>query len=138
MRLSVCLAPLLRRFYEYIYGFYSRSPAIECAIDLRWTKALETSCWHSLFVRTTYFSRGLLYCLMKVVYPSNIRAFFGSIPEDFGNRGESTTTKLPMRNKQWQKHHKKKQTMGNRMTVFFFCYEVGTAVWPRKFYHFVS
>ena len=62
------------------------------------------------------------------------RAFFGSIPEDFGNRGESTITKLPTRNKQWQKHHKKDQTTANRMTVFFF-YEVGTAVWPREFYH---
>ena len=31
----------------------------------------------------------------------NNRAFFGSIPEDFGNRGESTITKLPTRNKQW-------------------------------------
>ena len=27
------------------------------------------------------------------------RAFFGSIPEDFGNRDESTITKLSMRNK---------------------------------------
>ena len=61
------------------------------------------------------------------------RAFFGSIPEDFGNRGESTTTKLPMRNKQWQKHHKKDQTTANLMTVFFF-YEIGTAVWAREFY----
>ena len=40
-----------------------------------------------------------------------------------------------MRNKQWQKHHKKDQTTANRMTVFFF-YEVqvGTAVWSREFY----
>ena len=49
-----------------------------------------------------------------------IRAFFGSIPEDFGNRGESTITKLPTRNKRWQKDHKKDQTTANRMTVFFF------------------
>ena len=52
------------------------------------------------------------------------RAFFGSIPEDFGNRGESTITKLPMRNEQWQKHHEKDQTTANRMNdgvcVFFF------------------
>ena len=60
------------------------------------------------------------------------------IPEDFENRGESTITKLPMRNKQWQKHHKKDQTTANRMTVFFYFYEVGTAVWPRELYHFVS
>ena len=48
-----------------------------------------------------------------------IRAFW-SIPEDFGNRGESTITKLLMRNKQWQKHHKKHQITANRMKVFFF------------------
>ena len=57
-------------------------------------------------------------------------------PEDFGNRGESTITKLPMRNKQWQKHRKKDQTTANRMTVcFLFFHEVRTAVWPREFYH---
>ena len=66
------------------------------------------------------------------------RAFFGSIPEDFGNRGESTTTALSMRNKQWQKHYKKDQTTANRITVcvcvcFFFLYEGGTAAWPREF-----
>ena len=56
-------------------------------------------------------------------------------PEDFGNRGESTITKLPMRNKQWQKHRKKDQTTANRMTVFFISfYGVGTAVWPREVY----
>ena len=66
-------------------------------------------------------------------------AFFGSIPEDFGNRGESTITKLPMRKKQWQKHREKDQTTANRMTVFCFVFfEVGTAVWPREFCHFVS
>ena len=65
------------------------------------------------------------------------RAFFGSIPEDFGNRGESTITKLPTRNKQWQKHHKKDQTTGNRMTVCvrFLFHEVGTAIWLQEFYH---
>ena len=42
-----------------------------------------------------------------------------------------------MRNKQWQTHHKKDQTTANRMTFFFFFFKVGTAVWPRKFYHFV-
>ena len=58
------------------------------------------------------------------------------IPEDFENRGESTITKLPMRNKQWQKHRKKDQTTANRMTVcFLFFHEVRTAVWPREFYH---
>ena len=41
-----------------------------------------------------------------------------------------------MRNKQWQKHHKKDQTTANRITMFCFVfYEVGTAVWPREFYH---
>ena len=37
------------------------------------------------------------------------RAFIGSIPEDVGNRGESTITKSyqSMWNKQWQNHHKK-------------------------------
>ena len=60
-----------------------------------------------------------------------VRAFFGSIPEDFGNCGES---KLPMRNKQCQKHHKKDQTTANRMTVFCcIFYEVGTTVRPRNF-----
>ena len=68
-----------------------------------------------------------------------IRDFFRSIPEDFGNRCESTITKLPMRSKQWQKHRKKDQTTANRMTVFCFVFfEVGTAVWPREFCHFVS
>ena len=72
------------------------------------------------------------------IYVVFVRAFFGSIPEDFGNRGESTITKLPMRNKQWQKHLKKDQTTANRMTVLFFFNEVGAAVWPREFYHFDS
>ena len=45
---------------------------------------------------------------------------FGSIPEDFGNRRESTITKVPMRNKQWQKHQKTDQTTANRRTVFLF------------------
>ena len=63
------------------------------------------------------------------------RTFFGSIPGDFGNRGESTITNLPKRNKQWQKHRKKDQTTANRTTAFFYFYEVGTAVWPREFYH---
>ena len=36
------------------------------------------------------------------------RVFFGSIPEDFGNRGESTITKLPVRIKERQKHHNNK------------------------------
>ena len=32
-----------------------------------------------------------------------MRAFFGSIPEDFANRGESTVTKSPtMRKNQWK------------------------------------
>ena len=65
----------------------------------------------------------------------NIRAFFGSIPKHFGNRGESTVTKLPMRKKQWQKRHTKDQTTANLMTVCVFFYEVGTTVWPREFYH---
>ena len=56
------------------------------------------------------------------------RAFFGSIPEDFGNRGESAITKLPLRNKQLRKHRKEDQTAPNRMTFFVFFYEVGTAV----------
>ena len=68
-------------------------------------------------------------------YDRKTRAFFGSIPEEFGNRGESTITKLPMRNKRWQKHHKKDLTTVNRMTVGGGLYEVGTAVWPREFYH---
>ena len=65
------------------------------------------------------------------------RAFFGSIPEDFGNRVESTITRLPMRNKQWQKHH---NTTSRRIEWRWFCffYEVGTAVWPRQFYRFFS
>ena len=41
-----------------------------------------------------------------------------------------------MRNKQWQKHRKKDQTTANQMTVYVcFFNEVGTAVWPREFYH---
>ena len=60
------------------------------------------------------------------------RAFFGSIPEGFGNRGESTMTKLPKRNTQWQTHHNKDQTTANRTTVLFFLRR-GTAVWPREF-----
>ena len=63
------------------------------------------------------------------------RDFFGSIPEDFENRGESAITKLPMRNIQWQNHHKKHQTTANRMAMLYFFDEVGTAVWPREFYH---
>ena len=42
-----------------------------------------------------------------------------SIPDDFGNSGESTRTKLPMRNKQWQKNRKRDQTTANRMAVVF-------------------
>ena len=57
--------------------------------------------------------------LLQLYYSSNIRAFFGSIPEDFGNRGESTITTLPMSNKQWQKHHKKEHTTANRKKEFF-------------------
>ena len=60
---------------------------------------------------------------------------FGSIPEDFGNRRESTITKLPMRNKQWQKHQKTDQTTANRRTVFLFFYWWGTTVLPRDFSH---
>ena len=63
------------------------------------------------------------------------RAFIGSITEDFGNHGESTITKLPVRNKQCQKHHKKDQTTANRMTVFSFFDEVATALWPWEFFH---
>ena len=68
-------------------------------------------------------------------------AFFGSIAEDFGNRGESTKTKLPTRNKQWQTHHRKDQTTANRMTVFFFTlgrnWGMATGTLPREFaaYH---
>ena len=43
-----------------------------------------------------------------------------STPEDGGNRGESTTTMLPMRNERWQRRHRKYQTTANRMTEFFF------------------
>ena len=78
-------------------------------------------------------SVNLFAAIYYVMFYCFFRAFFESTLEDFGNRGESTITKLPMRKKQWQKHHKKDQTMANR-TVFFF-YEVGTAVWPREFYH---
>ena len=58
-----------------------------------------------------------------------IRAFFGSIPEDFGNRGESTIT-LTMMNKQRQKHHKKRPNHGesNHGVLLRFFYELGTAV----------
>ena len=35
------------------------------------------------------------YLVLVSSMPVNIKAFFGSIPEDFGNRGESTITKLP-------------------------------------------
>ena len=64
-----------------------------------------------------------------------IRAFFGSIPKDFGNRGESTITKLPIRNKQWQKHQKKDQSTANRMTVFFLFFILRrTAAWARELY----
>ena len=55
-------------------------------------------------------------------------AFFGAIPGDRGNRGESTMTELPMRSKQRRKHHEKDQTMANRMTV---CFIFFTKVGPR-------
>ena len=45
------------------------------------------------------------------------RALFGAIPENGGNRDESTTTELPATNKQTQKHHSKDRTTANRMTV---------------------
>ena len=45
--------------------------------------------------------------------------------------------KIPMRNKQWRKHHGKDLTTANRMRCFFF-FEAGNAVWPREFHHFVS
>ena len=64
------------------------------------------------------------------------RAFFWSIPEDFGNRGESTITKLPIRNKQWQKHHKKERpNHGESNDGVFLVYELGTAVWSRELCH---
>ena len=58
----------------------------------------------------------------------------GSIPEDFGNRGESTLTNLQTSKKQWQKHRKKGQTTANGTSKVFF-YGSGTAVWPWEFYH---
>ena len=67
-----------------------------------------------------------------------VGAFFGTVPEDFGNRGESTITKLPV-NKQWQEHHKKKpKPQQIEWRWFFFLHQVETAVWPREFYHFVT
>ena len=62
------------------------------------------------------------------------RAFFGSIPEDFGNRGESTITKLPMRTKQMAKAPRPNHAESSK----FFFQEIGSAVWPREFYHFLS
>ena len=44
----------------------------------------------------------------------------GSIPEDFGNRGESTLTNLQTSKKQWQKHRKKGQTTANGTSKVFF------------------
>ena len=66
------------------------------------------------------------------------RAFFGSIPEGYGNYGESTITKSPMRNKQWQKHRGNIQPKANRMTVLFFFLRnrnrgMGTGILPREF-----
>ena len=70
----------------------------------------------------------------NVIWKEN-RAFFGSIPEDFGSRGESTITKLPMRSKQWQSTVSKTKPRRIEWRCFFlFFYEVGA----REFYHFVS
>ena len=55
-------------------------------------------------------------------------ALFGAIPEDRGNPVESNTIELPMRNKQRRKHHKKEQTMANRMMV---CFIIFTKMRPR-------
>ena len=58
----------------------------------------------SCSLRASYIrNRKILLFLFCIIF---FRAFIESIPEDFGYRGDSTITKLPMRNKQWQKHPK--------------------------------
>ena len=84
----------------------------------------------------TIRSRNVTWYKAHALWNVVFMAFFGSIPDDFGDRSESTTTKLPMRNKQWQNHHKKRPNHGESNDgVLFYSYEVGTAVWPREFYH---
>ena len=48
------------------------------------------------------------------------RIFAGPSSDQFPNISGIAITKLPMRNKKWQNHHKRDQTTANRMTVFFF------------------
>ena len=84
----------------------------------------------SIYIPGTHiFGGDDMFCFIALVF---FRAFFGSIPEDIGNRGESTIIKLSMRNKQWQKHGKKDQTTANRMTVFF-NRGMATAILSREF-----
>ena len=73
-----------------------------------------------LYWRCYYCNNGLDPQRVGCLNRDFCRASYGVIPVDGGNRGESTITELPTRNRQRQKHHIKYQTTANRMAVVRF------------------